>query len=79
MDLKAAVSGDDKKAVLVECERAEDTAKNMYRSALDQPLPPNVLEVVEAQFGSVLASHDQIKDLRDNAINTAASAARSGK
>lgn len=76
MDLKAAIAGNDLHGVLVECERGEDSAKNTYRDALSLSLPANVNEIVQAQYNSILATHDVVKTLRDAGKN--ASSASSG-
>jgi uncharacterized protein (TIGR02284 family) len=69
MDLKAAIAGNDLHGVLVECERGEDSAKNTYREALSLTLPANVSDVVQAQYNSILATHDVVKTLRDAGKN----------
>jgi len=42
IDLKTALTSNDEKAVLNECERGEDSAKNAYAEALEQALPARV-------------------------------------
>lgn len=69
MDLKAAIAGNDLHGVLVECERGEDSAKNTYREALSLTLPANVSDIVQAQYNSILATHDVVKSLRDAGKN----------
>ena len=66
IDLKTAVTSHDEKAVLVECERGEDSAVAQYRSALEAELPMDVRAIVIGQSGLVKASHDEIKALRDS-------------
>jgi uncharacterized protein (TIGR02284 family) len=67
IDIKSAVSSDNEKAILSECERGEDSAVAQYRSALEAELPMDVRSVVVGQSGAVKASHDEIKALRDRA------------
>jgi uncharacterized protein (TIGR02284 family) len=69
INIKSAVMGKDEAAILNECERGEDSAKNMYKEALELDLPANVLETVQSQYSSVQAAHDRIKALRDAANN----------
>lgn len=69
INIKSAVTGKDDKAILSECERGEDSAKNTYKDALEQPLPANVMEVVQRQYQSVQSAHDRVKSLRDAAGN----------
>ena len=67
IDLKAALTSKDNKAVLNECERGEDYAKKAYQTALKaQDLPSNLKSVIEKQYQGVTAAHDDIKALRDS-------------
>jgi uncharacterized protein (TIGR02284 family) len=50
--------------ILDECERGESRALEVYRNALDDPLPGLVRAVVLRQFEDVMTNHDQIRDLR---------------
>lgn len=67
LNIKTAVTGNDETAVLNECERGEDAAKNAYEKALEENLPANVNAVVSRQSVAVQAAHDKIKSLRDTA------------
>ena len=77
MNIKTAVTGNDEKAILNECERGEDSAKNNFQAALQKTLPANIFEVVQKQYTAVLDVHDKIKALRDaaNQGGTSSSAA----
>jgi len=66
INIKSAVTGKDEKAVLNECERGEDSAKNTYKDALKNPLPSYIAEVVQNQYQSIQAAHDRVKALRDS-------------
>lgn len=68
--LKAAVTGNDDKAILNECEAGEDSAKAAYKSALAEPLPANVKEILNTQYASVGAAHDRVKALRDSSVSS---------
>jgi uncharacterized protein (TIGR02284 family) len=70
IDVKSLVTGKDDAAILNECERGEDVAKNAYQDALKANLPASVLTVVQRQSDSVKEAHDRVKSLR-NASNTA--------
>lgn len=66
IDLKAALTNKDNKAVLNECERGEDVAVKAYQTALKaQDLPSTLKSVIEQQYQGVLEAHDKIKALRD--------------
>lgn len=69
MDLKAAIAGNDLHGVLVECERGEDSAKNVYQDALSLTLPANVSDIIQSQYNAILATHDVVKTLRDAGKN----------
>ena len=67
IDLKAAITSKDNKAVLTECERGEDYAVKAYQTALKaQDLPAPVKSVIEKQYQGVQEAHNAIKALRDS-------------
>ena len=67
MDLKAAVSGKDRKAILDNCEFGEDAAQKAYDTALnsDEDLEPTLRELIVKQKATLRAGHDEVKRLRD--------------
>jgi uncharacterized protein (TIGR02284 family) len=68
IDLKAALTSKDNKAVLNECERGEDYAKKAYQTALKvQDLPSALKSVIEKQYQGVQEAYDNIKAMRDSA------------
>lgn len=70
INIKSAVMGKDEAAVLNECERGEDSAKNAYKSALEEALPANVLETVQTHYTAIQSAHDRVKALRDASKNS---------
>jgi uncharacterized protein (TIGR02284 family) len=65
VNLKAAVAGQDKQAIVNEVERGEDHIKAKYEDALkDEALSSPVRAAIEAGYGSVRAGHDQMRDLK---------------
>ncbi|NUZ04154.1 ferritin-like domain-containing protein [Piscinibacter koreensis] len=66
------LTGYSDQQMLDECERGEDAALERYRTALQQPLPSDILSVVQAQYEGVKRNHDQIRSLRNQhrAANT---------
>ena len=67
IDLRAALTSKDNKAVLSECERGEDYAVKAYQTALEaQDLPSNLKSVIEKQYQGVQEAHNNIKALRDS-------------
>jgi len=78
INIKSAVTGQDEGAILNECERGEDVAKNAYKEAFEQNLPANVSSVLQTQYSAVQAAHDKVKQLRDAMNNNTSNSAKSG-
>lgn len=84
INIKSAVTGQDDEAILNECERGEDVAKDAYKTALESNLPANVMTTVQEQATAVKAAHDQVRALRNSfdatndAVDDASSTARTG-
>jgi uncharacterized protein (TIGR02284 family) len=53
INIKSAVTGKDDNAILSECERGEDSAKNAYQKATEQDLPANVKTTIQEQYNAV--------------------------
>ncbi|WP_082497764.1 PA2169 family four-helix-bundle protein [Pseudorhodoferax sp. Leaf267] len=70
VQIKGSVGADSELSILESCERGEDTAIARYRKALKQPLPADVLAVVQRQADGAQKNHDQIRDLRNAARAT---------
>jgi uncharacterized protein (TIGR02284 family) len=66
INAKSAITGHSDHAVLVECERGEDTAVANYKQALENELPPQVRAVLEKQLAGIQEAHDQVKAMRDS-------------
>jgi uncharacterized protein (TIGR02284 family) len=69
MDVKAAITGNDRKAILGSCEYGEDVAKKSYENVLEDAgeLPQEVLTVIQNQKMELQEAHDRIKFMRDSA------------
>lgn len=68
MDVKAALTGKDRKAILNSCEFGEDVAQDTYERVLkndSENLNSDQLEMVTAQKQKLKIDHDTIKSLRD--------------
>lgn len=67
MDLKAAVTGKDRMAILENCEFGEDAAQKAYDAALnaDEELEPSLRDLIVRQKAVLKTGHDEIKRLRD--------------
>ena len=66
MDVKAFFSGNNRKAILENCEFGEDAALRAYEEALKcENLTPEQRALVIRQQTEIQASHNQIKSMRD--------------
>lgn len=68
MDVKTALTGKDRKAILNSCEYGEDMAKNTYEKALEDDLEHLSAEqqaMIQAQYTLIKADHDKVKHMRD--------------
>ncbi len=68
MDVKAALTGKDRKAILNSCEYGEDMAKDTYKKALEndaENLSANLQALIKAQHSLLAADHDKVKVMRD--------------
>ena len=63
MGLRAALEGDDARAIVSECERGEDVALGTYRSALGTDMPASVRVMVERQFAEIKETHNHVGNL----------------
>ena len=68
MDVKAALTGKDRKAILNSCEYGEDMAKDTYKKALENDLESLNAEqqaMIKEQYTLLVADHDKVKMMRD--------------
>ena len=68
MDVKAALTGKDRKAILNSCEFGEDKAKDTYKDALENDLANLSNEqqaMIKAQHILLAADHNKVKMMRD--------------
>jgi uncharacterized protein (TIGR02284 family) len=69
MDVKAAITGRDRKAILRSCEFGEDRAVDVYESVLEDDLDnlgSMQQDLIKAQYALIKADHDKIHYLRDS-------------
>lgn len=72
MDVKAALTGKDRKAILSSCEYGEDKAQETYEKALENDLEHLTMEqhaMVKAQKSLLEADHNQIRTLHAALVN----------
>ena len=66
MDVKKAFSGNDRQAVLDNCEFGEDAAQKAYKTALStENLPAYLYALINRQKEELKSAHDEVKALRD--------------
>jgi uncharacterized protein (TIGR02284 family) len=63
IDLKSAFTGGGESAIVAECERGEDSAKDAYQEALQENLPANIKVLIERQFEQVREAHNKVRSL----------------
>lgn len=65
LNLKAAITGHDDKAVVNEVESGEDHIKAKYEAALaDNDISASVKAAIQTAYTSVREGHDQMRDLK---------------
>lgn len=68
MDIRAALSTNDRKAVLASCEFGEDVAVSAYRSALEnEDLSEEIRSTIRRQRNELQDAHNTVKSMRDQA------------
>jgi len=65
VNIRSTISRMDDHAILAECERGEDSAKDAYEEALTHDLPADVRVMVAKQYREVRDNHDHVKDMRN--------------
>lgn len=71
MDVKAALTGKDRKAILDSCEYGEDAAVDTYKKVLENDAPEltaDQITMIEEQYELIAADHDTVKSLRDSLV-----------
>lgn len=68
MDVKAALTGKDRKAILSSCEYGEEVAKETYKKALEDDLDNLNIEqqgMLKAQHALLVADYNKVKRMSD--------------
>ena len=71
--VKEAVSSDEDKTLIFECEAGEDAAMKNYKEALAKGLPASVEQLIQRQFAGVQEAHGVIRDMK-HSLQAAANA-----
>lgn len=72
MDVKAALTGDDRKSILDSCEYGEDVILKTYKKVLieeHQNTNSDEQQLLNKQHTLLKADHDRVKQLRDTIVN----------
>ncbi len=66
MDFKAALTGKNRKAILMSCEFGEDAAQDTYESAINNgsDLPNDIIQLITDQKAQLREDHNRVKSLR---------------
>lgn len=73
MDVKAALTARDRKAILGSCEFGEDNAIGTYQSVLKddmEHLNTQQQTMVKNQYNIIKADHDKVRSMRDQAVSS---------
>lgn len=68
MDVKAALTGKDRQAILSSCEFGEDNALGTYENVLNnerEHLSPSHISMINTQMSLLRGDHDKVKAMRD--------------
>lgn len=68
MDVKAALTGNDRKAILDSCEYGEDQALETYEDVLEndtEHLESSHISMIRTQMSALKKDHDKVKTMRD--------------
>ncbi len=68
MDVKAALTGKDRKFIINSCEYGEDVAKGTYEKVLEddaEHLNAELLDMIKEQHELLLADHDVMKSMKE--------------
>lgn len=66
MDIKAALTNKDRKAILSSCEFGEDFAVKTYKEAMEsEGLSSDLRTLINDQYTEIKSGHDIVKSLRD--------------
>jgi uncharacterized protein (TIGR02284 family) len=70
MDIKSALTGKDRKAIVASCEFGEDVAKETYQDVLKDlnEASSTVRAILERHLSEITEAHNQIKSLRDTIV-----------
>lgn len=72
MDIKAALTGNDREAILNSCEYGEDVAVGTYRDVLNDDIGKISLAqqtLINSQYNLLQGDHNKVKEMRDAVVH----------
>jgi uncharacterized protein (TIGR02284 family) len=63
INIKSVVTGKDDGSIVSEAERGEDSAKRMYKEALNEVLPIRIVALLREQSMKVIDAHNRVRSL----------------
>jgi uncharacterized protein (TIGR02284 family) len=72
MDVKAAITGKDRKAILNSCEYGEEAAKDTYKNALENDLEnlnSDLQAIIKSQYDLLVADYNKVIMMIDSVID----------
>jgi uncharacterized protein (TIGR02284 family) len=63
INIKSAIAGRNDSTIIAEAERGEDVAKKVFQEALNQPLPPSTMSLIQQQNARIREAHDRVRAL----------------
>jgi len=75
INLKAAVTGKNEEAIVMECERGEEHAAHAYEDALQKDLPADTRAIIERQYRGVIENLDRVRALSGSSATRSHSSA----
>jgi uncharacterized protein (TIGR02284 family) len=68
MDVKAALTSKDRRAILSSCETGEDVAVKWYEDKLKDGSANSHTQLIRTEYEQIKKDHDKVRDMRDSLI-----------
>jgi uncharacterized protein (TIGR02284 family) len=69
LNIQAALSDNDEKAILDECHRGENTAIAIYEAAMTRALPDYIFNIIQSQYEQLTLMRKRLLEQLDS-LNT---------
>lgn len=64
IDMKTTLMSDDANAVIEACIRGDEAALDNYRSALSEPMPDHVMQIIQQQADGINSALDRLRTMQ---------------